>query len=52
MSKIQEKIFVIYVCEVVLKSLQKFNKRMARFKSVNQKNNSIADIILEHEFDL
>ena len=48
MSKIEDKNFwhLCLVCEDYLKPFQKFNKRIARFKNVNQKNNNIADIIL------
>ena len=52
MSKIEDKNFRHLCLVCVFKSLQKFNKRMARFKNTNQKNNSFADIILGHDFDL
>ena len=52
MSKIEDKNFCHLCLWSVLKSLQKFNKRMARFKNVNQKNNIIIDIIWGHDLDL
>ena len=55
MSKIEDKIYVCrlcLVCELFLNPSKNLLKRMACFKNVNQKNNSIADIILGQYFDL